>query len=208
MAKSTKKAAPGPAAVDTSVLKNIGDATAAGTFYYMTEAAAKGLLDAGLIEQNPAMVDPTDAKAQATRLLQKGIDFMATQTNTTATAPAADAPAAAKPAFRIFSGIELPASARRGVQRSESYPFSQLEVKQGFFIPATAQKPNPQTTYASTVSSARNRFAEKTSETRVNRKGKTVPVMKLMRDFQIRRVEDGTEYGHPGVAGAVIVRTA
>jgi hypothetical protein len=106
--------------------------------------------------------------------------------------------------FEIVSGLPIPASTRGGGgSREEIYPFSKLQVGESFFIPATAAKPNPAETFASTVTSAQRRFAEKTGNTKTNRVGKVVPEIKLTRRFSLRAVKAGQTY-----AGSTFVEQA
>lgn len=194
---------PKAAKLNTALMAQIVAATAANSFVYVSDADAAPLVAAGLIEQNPAMKD--EKGAQATRASQAGkaIGGAADAASATATE---DAPAEQ---FTIVSGVEMPGSLRRGVQRSESYPFGKLEVGQSFFIAATDKKPQPERSYASTVSSARNRYAvnDPNGATRENRKGRKVPVQTFERDFAIRSMADGAAYGKAGVKGAAVFRT-
>lgn len=63
-----------------------------------------------------------------------------------------------KSEFVIEDGFVPPASKRGGI-KSDTYPFAALGVGQSFFVPATAERPNPAKGLASTVSSATKRFA-------------------------------------------------
>lgn len=109
-------------------------------------------------------------------------------------AAAAAAPAAApKVEFTIEAGIVIPPS-KRGGKKSDIYPFEKLEVNQSFLVPASADRPNPAKSLASTVSSATKRYAVKTGEQEtVVVKGKTITrdKMKLVRQFTVRAVEGG-----------------
>jgi hypothetical protein len=70
-----------------------------------------------------------------------------------------------------------------------------MEVGQSFFVDKSAKN------LASTVSSANARFAEEIAgETRVDRKGNTVPKTKQTRSFIVRSVEEN------GVKGSRIWR--
>lgn len=120
-----------------------------------------------------------------------------------------------KPTFAIVS-FTLPEAVRAAGgglgPRPETYPFSKLEVGQAFFIPATAEKPNPAKSYASTVASATERYAEAdTTQPQVaNRKGAMVHPKKYERKFAIRPIADGKEFGaaYAGKAGAAVGRIA
>lgn len=198
-------------------------------FAYLSADESQPLVDAGFAEVNPEMIDAATGKL-ATRASQAGIvaaqGSAANQGAQAAfgTAPQGVAPqaaqtspaaSAAKAAFKLVSSIPVPESKRvggGGGARPETYPFSTMEVGQAFFIAATADKPQPERSYASTVASARNRFAEEVpGQTRPNRKGKIVPVTVLTRDFVIRPIEDGGAAGfgaeYAGKKGAGVWRT-
>ncbi len=142
------------------------------------KAEAEKLAAEGLVELNTAMVDGDKI---ATRATQKGVDSLNTATNATA-APAT----AAKVEYKIESDVAIPAIAGRG-RTGSTYPFDKLDVGQSFFVPKAAKN------LASTVSSANARFAEVIEgETRVDRKGNTVPKTKQTRSFIVRSVEGGS----------------
>lgn len=110
----------------------------------------------------------------------------------------------------IVSNVDLPdVESRRGGARPETYPFSKMEVGQSFFIQATDEVPDPMKSYASTVASATNRYAEEIpGETRETRKGNVVPKTKPTRVFKLIRVEDGAPFGaqFAGKPGAAVKR--
>lgn len=159
-------------------------ATNAGSFVYTSAEAHASALADGLVEVNPSMTN--EAGELATRATAKGIESMnAPQT------PAAAKAATPKPSFAIEDGIELAPVVGRG-RGGETYPFDQLNVGQSFFVPNSAEKPNVAKSLASTVSSATRRYAEEIpGETRVDRKGNTVPALKETRKFVVRAVEGG-----------------
>lgn len=207
--KGKKPAAAAPAAPATSVnlaiLGAIVAATAAGSYLHVSDAEAAPMLTAGLVEVNG---DIANEQGKATRATAKGIEHMQTNQGA-ATAAATPAATAEKPKFAIVSNVPVPESVRKGVTRTEQYPFSQLEAGQSFFIAATTEKPNPERSYASTVASARNRYATNhPTETRINKRTKaTVPAKVFGRDFAIRAMADGAPYGQAGVKGAAVFRT-
>lgn len=176
--KNTKNA---PAFDLAAVIK----ATEAGSFVYTSpEAHAKALAD-GLVEVNPSMAN--EAGELATRATAQGIESM----NASQTPASTPAPAASKPQFAIEDGIALAPVTGRG-RGGETYPFDQLQPGQSFFVPNSADKPNVAKSLASTVSSATRRYAEEIpGETRVDRKGNTVPAIKETRKFVVRAVEGG-----------------
>ncbi len=213
---ATKKPAAKPA-VATITLAMI---VAAGAEGLMTSAAVHGpLVEQGLVEINPGITN--EAGEFATRATQKGIESM--NTNTGAPTPTTGA-AAVKSAFKLDDAVELP-TIKRGGRGGNVYPFDEMAKGQSFFVAATADKPDPAKSLASTVSSATARYAvetaemetveEKTYQTddagkRVKRDGSFVvlstqmvsrPKMELTRQFVVRSVEEG------GVKGARVWRT-
>lgn len=216
MATKPKKTA---SVINLALLAAIGNGTFANTFVHVQPAEAKPMVDALLIEQNPTVVDA--AGALATRTTPAGVAYLTEHAGEVKAAAAASTAAAASgsngaaaadtqvSAFVMVDDFELPAQRRTGPSRGETYPFAKLNVGQAFFIPATADKPNPERSYASTVTSAKNRYAKEIEgQTRLNRKGRTVPQVTYERDFAIRRLDDGKAFGQPGVAGAVVKRIA
>lgn len=159
-------------------------ATNSGSFVYTSPEAHASALADGLVEVNPTMTN--EAGELATRATAKGIESMnASQT------PAAAAAPAPKPTFAIEDGIELAPVTGRG-RGGETYPFDQLKVGQSFFVPNSAEKPNVAKSLASTVSSATRRYAEEIpGQTRIDRKGNTVPAIKETRKFVVRAVDGG-----------------
>lgn len=117
----------------------------------------------------------------------------------------------ALPQFTLMQGIPL-SPAQRGGRREELYPFSQMQIGDSFLVPVTTATPKPWETFASTVSSATRRFSAKSeTETRKNRKGTLVPVLKPTRKFTLRRVTAGDKYENGFVepaSGARVFRTA
>ena len=173
-------------------LQEIVAATAAGGFVFVSEAEGKQLLAESLIEVNVLLKQNDKVAAKATA---KGTEMVQTP-GAGMPAPTGDAPAPAASSYEIESGIELPAGSARG-RTGSTYPFAALEVGQSFFIPKEAKN------LASTISSANARYAEKVEgQTRVDRKGNTVPATKLTRKFVVRTAEKG------GVKGARIFRVA
>ena len=113
--------------------------------------------------------------------------------------------AGGKPMFQIQSNVEVPKATKR--TRTSAYPFDQLEIGQSFFVPATAERPDPAKTMGSTVSAANERHSEVVEgQFKVNRKGNEVPVTRPLRQFIVRGIEDGAAWGHEGVKGAAVWR--
>lgn len=158
-------------------------------FAYVSHANGLPLVEAGLIEVNPEILD-NEGNAQA-KATEAGVKLVKDSEPKTA---------AAKPAFSLETGIPVP-PARRGGRGGESYPFSKMEVGASFFVAASEEMPEPAKTLASTVSSATARFAIPTGESKTNRKGEPVPVMKETKKFIVRSVEEN------GIKGARVWRT-
>lgn len=176
----------------------LAEIVAAGPNGLYTSPAVHGpLVEAGMVEINPAMTN--EAGEIATRATQKGIDEM-NQNTETGTA-AASAPVATS--FAIEDNVPMPTGSGRG-RGGNVYPFDALEVGQSFFVPNSEEKPNAAKSLASTVSSATARYAVASEDgaTKTNKKGKVVPVMVETRKFVVRSVEEN------GVNGARVWRTA
>lgn len=167
------------------------------------------LVEAGLVEINPAMTNK--AGEVATRATQKGIESLdnsngsgenATSEATSETRRNAETEKV-KTMFQIEDGVPVPAISGRG-RGGTTYPFEQLAVGQSFFVPNTEDKPNAAKSLASTVSSATARYAVPAEDgsTKTNKKGEVVPVMVETRKFVVRSVEEN------GVKGARVWRTA
>lgn len=172
-------------------------------YAFASAKAAKVLVAEGLVEQNETITN--EGGDFATRATEKGIATMNEQNTNTGTEQAS-APAVASN-FAVVADIPMP-GASRGGRSTETYPFDKLEKGQSFFVAATEAKPNPAKSLASTVTSANERYAEEIpGETRVNRKGNTVPATRQIREFAVRTVADGAPWGFPGVAGAGVWRT-
>ena len=197
--------------VDTGVtLAMIVAATLAGTIIYTFKEEYEPLVAAGTAEINPAMTDPSNEEAVATRATQAGIDLI----NSGAGDSLTPTPVVKKEkvVFNIAANIPVPESGARS-GRETVYPFDKLEVGQSFFVPNSEERPEAAKSLTSTISSAHNRFSvpDSTGKTRVvmkgKKKGETVPVMVKTRTFSIRNI-DGASWGFPGVMGAGIWRTA
>lgn len=102
--------------------------------------------------------------------------------------------------FAILTGVQIPESKRRSGP-SGKYPFDSLDVGQAFFVPATAERPEPWKSLQSTVTAAQRRHAVEEG-TRTDRNGKTVPNLKPTRIFRLIEAE------HEGQKGAFVTRTA
>ncbi len=189
---------------------------AAGAEGMYTSTAVHGpLVEQGLVEVNPGMTN--EAGEFATRATQKGIESM--------NAPTSNTQAAVKSAYALDDAIAMP-TVKRGGRSGNVYPFDDMTKGQSFFVAATADKPDPAKSLASTVSSATARFAVevpgeteqvevKTYELDANGKRvkvdgsfvvvstviETRPKMALTKQFVVRSIEEN------GVKGARVWRT-
>lgn len=198
--------------VNIDLLKNIDATNNSGSVFYISKDDGLPLLnhDPALIEVNMEMVDGNGNAAA--RLTDAGKALIAAAPATNAAAPQADKASA----FEIITNAGLPPSRRGGRRRGapSKYPFDKLEIGRSFFVPKSADHPDPVKTLGSTVSSANLRYAKETGETkeveravRDGRKAKLdangnkimekkiVPVYNYERQFSIRGVEKGKTYG-------------
>ena len=206
---TTKKSAAKKTAEIATVI-GLAEIVAAGANGLFTSAAVHDpLVEAGLVEINPAMVN--EAGEIATRATQAGIESLDSGAivvdNATAEANSETAETGktekVKTMFQVENDVPVPAISGRG-RGGNMYPFDQLAVGQSFFIPNSESKPNAAKSLASTVSSATTRYAVPSADgaTKTNKAGETVPVMVKTRKFVVRRVEED------GVKGARVWRTA
>jgi len=204
----TKKSAGKKTAATVAVI-GLAEIVAAGANgMFVPESVYGPLVEAGLVEINPAMVN--EAGEIATRATQAGIESLdsAATVADNATSEATSATAATgetqkvKTMFKIEDSIPVPTISGRG-RGGNVYPFDQLEVGQSFFVANSEDKPNATKSLASTVSSAIARYAVPSADgaTKTNKKGETVPVMVEVRKFVVRSVEEN------GVKGARVWRT-
>lgn len=221
---------PAAKAFDVEVLKAVATATAAGNNGWVSQASGKPLLDAGLIVVDTNVPNPANANERAAKVTEAGIAWL----NANVPAPGAVNPAPAQSAFAIITNAVLPPSKRGSGLRSagapKKYPFDQLEIGGSFFVPVSAEVPEPMKSLGSAVSAANMRFAEDTGTTKKamravkgadgkakkDAEGKLVkeetdvPVYKYSRKFAIRGVEKGSKYGEwvAPADGALIARVA
>ena len=206
---ATKKSAAKKTAEIATVIA-LAEIVAAGANGLFTPAAVHGpLVEAGLVEINPAMVN--EAGEIATRATQAGIESLGSGAivvdNATSEANSEIAETGktekVKSMFKIEDSIPVPTISGRG-RGVKVYPFDQLEVGQSFFVANDESKPNAAKSLASTVCSATARYAVASEDgaTKTNKKGEVVPVMVETRKFVVRSVEEN------GVKGARVWRTA
>ncbi len=200
---ATKKSAAKETAEIATVI-GLAEIVAAGANGLFTPVAVHGpLVEAGLVEINPAMTNENGEVA--TRATQAGIESLdsgaTVADNATSEANSAIAETGktekVKTMFEIEDSIPVPMISGRG-RTGATYPFEQLEVGQSFFVEGE------KTIAPSTISAATARYAVASEDgaTKTNKKGEVVPVMVETRKFVVRRVEED------GVKGARVWRTA
>jgi hypothetical protein len=151
--KPTAKTATAPATAPATVtLAQLVAATLQGATMPVDRETAAPWLAAGFAETNPTDTSPTPE----TRATAAGIAHMQ-GTSTMDTQPAV-APRATASKFEIDTDVAAP-DVNRSRAGAAKYPFDQLEVGHSFHIPATDEEPNPTKAYASTVTSATNRYS-------------------------------------------------
>lgn len=196
-----------------ALLAQICAAQTAGTMFYASDDALKGLVEHGKVEVHPTATDPANPTLRAVRATPGAMtDYAASQN----VQPGANTPAVST--FEIVKGVVLPPVKRRGGKGAAVYPFDTMEVGDGFFVPATAERPNPAKALTSTTASATRRYATKGEPKPYTRKDKTTgqPVTKMIdsytptRVFEVRAVDDGAPCGakYAGQKGAIVARTA
>ena len=206
---TTKKSAAKKTAEIATVIA-LAEIVAAGANGLFTPAAVHGpLVEAGLVEINPAMVN--EAGEIATRATQAGIEsldsgaIVVDNANSEANSAIAETGKTekVKTMFQIEENVPVPAISGRG-RGVKVYPFDQLAVGQSFFVANDESRPNAAKSLASTVCSATARYAVASEDgaTKTNKKGEVVPVMVETRKFVVRSVEEN------GVKGARVWRTA
>lgn len=210
--------------VDTGLLSAIASATETAPNYCMFVPQDSlnqfGSFTPPLVEANAGMANESGI---ATRITEAGKAYLANKGQ----AGQASAPEAAPSTFQLFKLTALPTNkrgARAGAQ--SKYPFEQMELNDTFFVPKSADTPDPLKTLSSTVNSVNGRYAVETGEfkdqTRAKRgKGnklelgsdgnkvmetKRVPVTRQERKFTVRSVKAGTVIeGWTAPADGVIV---
>jgi hypothetical protein len=131
------------------------------TIIYADASATALLVAQGLLEGNPAFVDPANGNI-AFRPTAAGMT-LANQLSVPAETldQRAFRIAASHPGFQRVTGFLAPQKSRRKVPLgSRKYDFDTLELNEGLFIPATEEMPNPKKSLASSVSSANRKYAE------------------------------------------------
>lgn len=223
MAKKPKISTAGVNMVTLATIAN-------GTVTHLSQAEGLPLFQhvPALIEVNTGDLDP--AGNAAVRLTAAGNEMVAAGALNAGGGKPDTKPAVTK--FAIMSNVVPPASMRgAGLKhgtRSSQYPFEDLQIGQSFFVPVSADIPDPVKTIGSTVSSANMRYRTETGETvsktRIKRGSDhkavkdaagnpvketvTVPVYKQDRKFIIRPIKTGVKYGEwtADADGALVAR--
>ena len=213
--------------MNMELLRNIANATAAGTAFYVTSAEGLPLVQAGLVEVNGSDVDPNDANKRGVKITDKGV---AALNGGNASAPAASTKYAVQ-----SGGIELP-KIKRGFQKGQGgggapskYPFDTMEVGAYFFVPdSDVKNGDAAKTLGSAAGSANQRYAVGTGVKKTVERAKRgtdhkaikgpdgknvmekveVEEKTFQRKYVVRPVEAGKQYGAftAPANGAVVVR--
>lgn len=157
MAKSRKAPAP---ALNMAVLTNVVQATKANSFSFTAVADHTPLIAAGLVEINPdpAARDPMgNVPTRATPAGVKMIDEPSVA-QAVVGGPSSGPATPAFAAFTLDANVPVPTIKRGFVKKEPVYPFEIMQPGQSFFVPATAERPDPAKTLASTVSSATRKY--------------------------------------------------
>ncbi|MES2180698.1 MAG: hypothetical protein V4493_01185 [Pseudomonadota bacterium] len=162
-------------------LQDVIDATKANSFVYTSAEFHNPLIASGEVEINPDMTDEHGNVATRAIIKEKEEPVM-TEVST--------ATVSTKPVFVLESNIPIPEKVRKAgglrAGRTPVYPFDGLEIGGSFFVADKAEDKPAVKAMASTVAGANARFSEEVAgETRTNRKGKVVPVMKQLRKFKV-----------------------
>lgn len=181
---ATATAVPETAAVKPHVhvrLEDVINATKAGSFVYTGAEFHNPLIASGEVEINPDMTDEHGNVATRAIIKEKEEPVM-TEVST--------ATVSTKPVFVLESNMPIPEKVRKAgslrAGRTPVYPFDGLEIGGSFFVADKAEDKPAIKAMASTVAGANARFSEAIEgETRTNRKGKVVPVMKQLRKFKV-----------------------
>lgn len=201
------------------LLGAIVEATKKNEVYYVTKAEAESLAnDPQVIEVNQGMIK--DGKA-ASRATAAGIEMM--------NVPAA--PSTSEEGFALITGAEVPKSKRGGGRGGapSKYPFEKMEAGMSFFLPKTAERPDPVKSLQSSIAAVNHKYSEGTGEfetverTKRGEGNKAVKdangnnvretvqreKRKALRKFVVREVKAGQNYGmfKPEYDGALVTRT-
>ncbi len=207
MAQSNVKLVP-----DKPDLKLLSEIALGKVRYIGKTAGAEVLLMAELININLHEPDPVDNSKVAVRITPTGAALLTANQNGKNGTNQNPVNEVKKTMFEVFESVELPPVKRGGGGNGAptKYPFDQLVVGGGFFVPVTDKMPNPLKTLGSVISNAQHRYATQTGEKTVERskrgkknklvldenghkimEAKTVPIYEFTRKFTIRAVVSG-----------------
>ena len=153
-------------------------------FEYIKPKDSKKIIEQGLIEAHPTMVD--ELGNNACRLTDAGKEYMHSLNGTSGEIPATKKEKPVSQTFVIMTKPIPVIKRSAGAGRPSKYPFDALEVGQMFFVPCTEKQPDPSKSLGSVVTSANRRYATESGETKLNRKGESVPKLVYGRKFVVR----------------------
>lgn len=178
-------------------------------FLYATKEAAAPFIADGLAEMNEGVPNPANGNEFALRATAEGINKVNTSTDSNVNPNPTNTPA--KQSFAIET-IDMPTNKRRGGGVS-IYPFDDLKApttdangKQqaaAFFVPATADKPEPWNSLQSAVSAASRRYAKEVGQSTYTKADGSEGVRK---NYEHERKFKLTEGERGGVKGAWVSR--
>lgn len=217
--------------MDKTVLSKVVANDAAKVASYLSAAEGKALVEAGLIEANTSIFDPSDNSKVLVRATQAGRDYLAADGNGSSNGAAS---------YAIIKGVALPEAKKRGntsgIGAPSKYPFATMEVGDTFFSADTEHKKGDALKgLGSTVSANNDKYSvqkmengvgvtktvtravrdKETKKAQLGPDGKKVtetvqlPVKEYNRKFTIRAVEAGKKYGDwvAPANGAIVART-
>ena len=217
-------------------LKEIAAATASNGHGYANAEDGQPLREAGYIEVNTNIPNPTNTGEVAAKITEAGLKYLAGLGGAGTAPQASGAIAGAAPSGAkgvLVSNFVAPAAKRRGnaagAGAPSKYPFDKLEVNGSFFVGnSEVEKGDAFKTMSATVSSTNRRNSEETGETvqvtRAKRGDDKKPVLnadgskvmetltqkkrKALKHYKIVAVEGGVAYGGwtAPESGAVISR--
>ena len=216
--------------VDKNKLKEIVDATNAGQNAYFGQVEGQPMADAGLIQVNGAVTNPSNPAEFLCRSTDAAVAYLASNSGTASTQTEAKAGN-----YAILKNVELPAAKRRGNPSGNGaptkYPFESMEVNDTFFsADSEHKKGNAVKALGSTISAQNKKYSTETGQTKTvtravrdkhthkavlnadgSKQTETVqlPVLEYNRKFTIRPVEGGVSYGGwtAPESGALVART-
>lgn len=156
-------------------------------YTFMKPSQYKKVVADGLAQINEAIKDATGMVATA--ITPAGHAFLA---------ELEAKPAAAAPTQYVLKTAPIPETKRKaGAGRPSKYPFATMTIGEYFFVPDSVKCQDPAKSLTSIVASTNRRYAtESATETRVNRKGATVPVLIYTKKFVVRPFNETDSKGN------------